>query len=84
MRAVAFVVACGLYGQLPPPSFEAAVVKPNLTAVSVGMKFDPQYARWTGISLRLLLGAAFALRDEQIVGGPSWVGGGPLGCGGAV
>jgi uncharacterized protein (TIGR03435 family) len=57
------------------PSFEVASVKPNKTGdnrVSIMGSPGGRYVA-TGVSLRLLMGNAYRVRDFQIIGGPDWM-----------
>jgi uncharacterized protein (TIGR03435 family) len=72
------VIAIPIFSQKPDaprPSFEVATIKPNTSAeLRIAILAQPG-GRFiaTGVSLRLLMGYAYGVRDFQISGGPSWV-----------
>jgi uncharacterized protein (TIGR03435 family) len=56
------------------PKFEAAAIKPDKgdRPMTGDLKMGGQL-RLTGIPLRLLIAAAWQVKDRDIIGGPSWV-----------
>lgn len=57
------------------PSFDVASVKPNSTPGPRSMIADPGGGlRAIRTSIRQLLGLAYGLQDDQIIGGPDWLG----------
>src|SRR5437899_10408238 len=72
------IVAIPIFSQGPgqaKPSFEVATVKPNASGdnrVAI-MRQPGGRLVSTGISLKMLMGFAYRVRDFQISGGPNWI-----------
>jgi uncharacterized protein (TIGR03435 family) len=58
-----------------PKAFEVASIKPNSSSDNrIAIRMAPGGSfNATGITLRLLMGQAFNMRDHQIIGGPGWI-----------
>ncbi len=59
-----------------PQAFEVASIKPNSTGdnrIQIGMAPGGRFTA-TGVTLRLLIGQAYNVRDFQVTGGPGWIG----------
>ena len=73
------IVAIPIFSQGPgqaKPSFEVATVKPNASGdnrVAIMRQPGGRFVS-TGISLKMLMGTAWRVRDFQISGGPNWAG----------
>ncbi len=72
------IVAIPIFSQGPgqaKPSFEVATVKPNASGdnrVAIMRQPGGRFVS-TGISLKMLMGFAYRVRDFQISGGPNWI-----------
>src|SRR5712692_233260 len=57
------------------PSFEVASIKPNTSGDSRVAILGQPGGRFvsTGVSLKMLVGFAYRVRDFQISGGPNWI-----------
>jgi hypothetical protein len=72
----AFFTACGVFGQPaePPPAFEVTTVKPsNPSDRGIMNHFDAERVSYTDTPLKVLIQAAYNVRDYQISGGPAWL-----------
>ena len=80
MRNILFVIPVVAMCQAPtaeaPKAFEVVSIKPNsasdnrtMIRIAPGGGFSS-----SGMTLKLLIGQAFNLRDFQISGGPGWIG----------
>jgi uncharacterized protein (TIGR03435 family) len=73
------VLAIPIFSQAPSgtkrPSFEVATVKPNVSGDSRVAILGQPGGRFvsTGVSLKMLVGFAYRVRDFQISGGPNWI-----------
>jgi uncharacterized protein (TIGR03435 family) len=59
-----------------PPEFEVAVIRPSTASPSAGTSFnvfEGGRLRITNEPVRLLIRAAFQIRNAQIAGGPAWL-----------
>jgi len=75
------LVVLGLLGMLSQgaaqtkPSFEVATVKPNASGdnrIAILRQPGGRFVA-TGVSLKMLMGFAYGVRDFQISGGPGWI-----------
>ena len=72
------IVAIPIFSQGPgraKPSFEVATVKPNASGdnrVAIMRQPGGRFVS-TGVSLKMLMGFAYRVRDFQISGGPNWI-----------
>jgi uncharacterized protein (TIGR03435 family) len=59
---------------VPLPSYEVASIKPNRAGDNmVRLMFAPDGLSGNGISVKMLIGFAYNLKDFQISGGPGWI-----------
>src|SRR5438876_6362854 len=72
------IVAIPIFSQGPgraKPSFEVATVKPNASGdnrIAILRQPGGRFVA-TGVSLKMLMGFAYGVRDFQISGGPGWI-----------
>ena len=70
------VAATPIFSQAPAgtrPSFEVASIKPGTPGLRESPVNQPGRFAANNVSLRMMIGFAYSLRDFQIAGGPSWV-----------
>jgi uncharacterized protein (TIGR03435 family) len=72
MQSLLFVLALGILCRAQSPAFEVASVKLNLSGGPGGIRPEPGRFSATNVSLKALVRYAYAMRDDQISGGPSW------------
>src|SRR6185503_5897604 len=69
------LVTVALAQQTAPQQFEVATIKPNAAndnRISIGVQPGGRFTA-TGITLKLMIGQAYNVRDFQITGGPGWI-----------
>src|SRR5437762_10379305 len=70
------VAATPIFSQAPAgtrPSFEVASIKSGTAGLRESLVNQPGRFAANNVSLRMMIGFAYSLRDFQIAGGPSWV-----------
>ncbi len=75
-KTLLFVAACASFGQpeAPPPAFEVTTVKPsNPSDRGIMNHFDAERVSYTDTPLKVIIQAAYRVRDYQISGGPAWL-----------
>jgi len=75
--AAAMLTVFGLVAQSPDLQFEVASLKPSQPGAKAGgIRPAPGGRRYTaaGVPLKLLLTVAYRIREDQISGGPGWLG----------
>jgi uncharacterized protein (TIGR03435 family) len=66
-------LACAVFAQEQPVSFEVATVKPSKAAGGINNRHDPVQASWTNAPLTVVITSAYRVHSDQLVGGPSWI-----------
>ena len=67
-------LACAFAQPQPPPSFDAASIKPTAEAIgSSGWDTHPGSIVLRGQTLKGLIRSAYELKEDQVSGGPKWL-----------